>query len=223
MRSFIVVLLTAKIGFICNDAVTSLKLLEKGFSKEDLALTVLLDFPLQIFLGYYAAKWSNGPQPLKPVSKGLDWYFLYANRDIVAVCILWTIGIGCCMHVDCSMVSTESRNRLILFLCHHGSYCIELLYGDCAICQYFSIHDKHCWSTHWWYIHDCKWRWQCVYVISVLIFLFSCSTHSAILVVHGPSFLFSKLWIRLLLLHALCLMLTVKVNIGDWWHPWIIY
>ena len=67
LRSFIVVLLTAKIGFICHEAVTSLKLLEKGFSKEDLALSVLLDFPLQIFFGYYAAKWSNGPRPLKPV------------------------------------------------------------------------------------------------------------------------------------------------------------
>lgn len=81
MRSFIVVLLTAKIGFICNDAVTSLKLLEKGFSKEDLALTVLLDFPLQIFLGYYAAKWSNGPQPLKPVSIGIGLFHLFANTE----------------------------------------------------------------------------------------------------------------------------------------------
>ncbi|KAJ8657921.1 hypothetical protein O0I10_006449 [Lichtheimia ornata] len=83
MRSFIIVLLTAKIGFICNDAVTSLKLLEKGFSKEDLALTVLLDFPLQIFLGYYAAKWSNGPQPLKP------WlYASYGRLASAALCML---------------------------------------------------------------------------------------------------------------------------------------
>lgn len=69
MKSFIGVLLIAKIGFICHEAVTSLKLLEKGFSREDLALSVLLDFPLQIFFGYYAAKWSNGQRPLKPVMK----------------------------------------------------------------------------------------------------------------------------------------------------------
>lgn len=68
MRSYVGVLLVSKIGFICHEAVTSLKLLEKGFSREDLALSVLLDFPLQIFFGYYAAKWSNGPRPLKPVS-----------------------------------------------------------------------------------------------------------------------------------------------------------
>lgn len=69
MRSYVGVLLVSKIGFICHEAVTSLKLLEKGFSREDLALSVLLDFPLQIFFGYYAAKWSNGKRPLKPVSR----------------------------------------------------------------------------------------------------------------------------------------------------------
>lgn len=74
MRSYIVVLLIAKIGFICHEAVTSLKLLEKGFSREDLALSVLLDFPLQIFFGYYAAKWSNGPRPLKPVRVVIKMY-----------------------------------------------------------------------------------------------------------------------------------------------------
>jgi len=40
MRSFIVLLFIAKIGFVTNDAVTSLKLLEKGFKREDLSVTV---------------------------------------------------------------------------------------------------------------------------------------------------------------------------------------
>ncbi|KAF9281063.1 hypothetical protein BGZ68_006859 [Mortierella alpina] len=66
MKSFMLVLLTAKIGFIANDAVTALKLLEKGFSKEDLALAVLIDFPFQIIFGYYAVRWSSGARPLKP-------------------------------------------------------------------------------------------------------------------------------------------------------------
>lgn len=56
----------AKIGFQANEAVTNLKLLEKGFSKEDLALTVLIDFPFEIVFGYYAAKWSTGTYPLRP-------------------------------------------------------------------------------------------------------------------------------------------------------------
>lgn len=62
------VLLIAKLGFIANEAVTGLKLLELGFSKEDLALTVLIDFPFEILFGYYAAKWSSGSKPLQPVS-----------------------------------------------------------------------------------------------------------------------------------------------------------
>lgn len=70
MTKFIVILLLSKIGFIVSEQVTGLKLIEKGFKKEDLALTVLIDFPLQIIFGYYAAKWSanNTGKPLQPVS-----------------------------------------------------------------------------------------------------------------------------------------------------------
>ncbi|KAI8360288.1 acetyl-coenzyme A transporter 1-domain-containing protein [Mortierella sp. GBAus27b] len=66
MKSYMIVLLTAKVGFVANGAVTALKLLEKGFSKEDLALAVLIDFPFQIIFGYYAVRWSSGPRPLRP-------------------------------------------------------------------------------------------------------------------------------------------------------------
>ncbi|KAF8944894.1 hypothetical protein BGZ47_003547 [Haplosporangium gracile] len=66
MKSYMLVLLMAKVGFIANSAVTALKLLEKGFSKEDLALAVLIDFPFQIIFGYYAVRWSSGARPLKP-------------------------------------------------------------------------------------------------------------------------------------------------------------
>eukprot|EP00833_Pecoramyces_ruminatium_P000321 jgi/Orpsp1_1/1174353/evm.model.c7180000049781.1 len=79
MRSFIVLLFIAKIGFVTNDAVTSLKLLEKGFKKEDLSVTVLIDFPLQIIFGYYAAKWSSGKRPLKP------WMIAFYGRIVAAI------------------------------------------------------------------------------------------------------------------------------------------
>ena len=68
VQSFLIVHLIAKLGTATSDAVTSLKLLEKGLSKEDLALAVLIDFPFQIIFGYLAASWSNGDRPLKPVS-----------------------------------------------------------------------------------------------------------------------------------------------------------
>lgn len=74
-----IVLLLSKFGFQANEAVTNLKLLEKGFSREDLALTVLIDFPFSIFFGYYAAKWSTGPTPLRP------WMFAWVGRLLSAL------------------------------------------------------------------------------------------------------------------------------------------
>lgn len=68
VQTFIVVHLVTKLGTAANDAATSLKLLEKGLKKEDLALAVLIDFPFQILFGYLAAKWSAGDKPLRPVN-----------------------------------------------------------------------------------------------------------------------------------------------------------
>ena len=62
IQSFLLVLLVCKIGFLVNDSVTSLKLLEKGLSKEDLAVAVLLDFPAQMIAGWLVAKWCR-PAP----------------------------------------------------------------------------------------------------------------------------------------------------------------
>ncbi|KAF9436723.1 hypothetical protein BGZ76_003165 [Entomortierella beljakovae] len=86
MKSFMLVLLTAKIGFIANDAVTALKLLEKGFSKEDLALAVLIDFPFQILFGYYAVRWSSGARPLKP---WLWAFFAHLACCVVAMALVY--------------------------------------------------------------------------------------------------------------------------------------
>ncbi|SGY33301.1 BQ5605_C002g01479 [Microbotryum silenes-dioicae] len=66
VQTFVIVHLVTKLGTATNDAATSLKLLEKGLKKEDLALAVLIDFPFQILFGYLAAKWSKGDKPLKP-------------------------------------------------------------------------------------------------------------------------------------------------------------
>jgi PAT family acetyl-CoA transporter-like MFS transporter 1 len=58
--------LFAKVGFAANDAATSLKMVEKGFRREDLAIAVLIDFPFQITGGWLTAKWSRGDLPLRP-------------------------------------------------------------------------------------------------------------------------------------------------------------
>ena len=56
----------AKVGSQANEAVTSLKLVEKGLGREDLAIAVLIDFPFQILGGWLAARWSRGDKPLRP-------------------------------------------------------------------------------------------------------------------------------------------------------------
>ncbi|KAG2044232.1 acetyl-coenzyme A transporter 1-domain-containing protein [Suillus americanus] len=66
VQSLIIMHFFAKIGFQANEAVTSLKMIEKGLGREDLAIVVLIDFPFQILGGWFAAKWSRGDRPLRP-------------------------------------------------------------------------------------------------------------------------------------------------------------
>ncbi|KAF2773832.1 hypothetical protein EJ03DRAFT_340704 [Teratosphaeria nubilosa] len=79
IQVFIMIHLIAKIGFQANDAVTNLKLLDKGFSQEDLALTVLIDFPFEISLGYYAGKWSEQYNAITV------WSYAFVGRLVAAV------------------------------------------------------------------------------------------------------------------------------------------
>jgi PAT family acetyl-CoA transporter-like MFS transporter 1 len=79
MRELILILLLAKIGFQADETITGLKLLDLGFSREYLALTALIDFPLQLIFGYYVAKWSAGNHPLKP------WIFGLSGKLVTAV------------------------------------------------------------------------------------------------------------------------------------------
>lgn len=78
MFKLILFLLIHKIGFSVNDNVTGLKLLEKGFQKEDLALTVVLDFPVQIILGFVIGSWAK-TDSLRP------WYIAQWARLAVGV------------------------------------------------------------------------------------------------------------------------------------------
>ena len=64
----------AKVGFATNEAVTSLKIVEKGLGREDLAIAVLIDFPFQIIGGWLAARWSRGDKPLLP------WFYAFIPR-----------------------------------------------------------------------------------------------------------------------------------------------
>ncbi|CAA7259985.1 unnamed protein product [Cyclocybe aegerita] len=79
VQLLVVVHLFAKVGFAANDAATGLKLVEKGFKREDLAIVVLIDFPFQIMGGWLAAKWSRGDRPLRP------WIYAFWPRLVFAL------------------------------------------------------------------------------------------------------------------------------------------
>ena len=79
VQLLIIVHLFAKLGFAANDAATGLKLVDKGFRREDLAAVVLIDFPFQIMGGWLAAKWSRGDRPLRP------WIYAYWPRFLFAL------------------------------------------------------------------------------------------------------------------------------------------
>lgn len=87
IQTIIVVHLIAKIGFQANDGVTNLKLLDKGFGKDNMALTVLIDFPFEIGLGYYAGKWSQEYSPMRV------WCWAFIGRLVAAVFAQFTVAI----------------------------------------------------------------------------------------------------------------------------------
>ena len=87
IQTIILVHLIAKIGFQANDGVTSLKLLDKGFGTENMALTVLIDFPFEIGLGYYAGKWSQEFTPMRL------WCWGFMGRLAAAVFAQFTVSI----------------------------------------------------------------------------------------------------------------------------------
>ncbi|KAJ1903097.1 hypothetical protein LPJ81_003246, partial [Coemansia sp. IMI 209127] len=85
MQQFIMVLFFAKIGFIPNDSTTQLKLIERGLHREDMALAVLIDFPVQIFFGYYAVRWSQGESKMRP------WRVAFILRLLCGVLAMLTV------------------------------------------------------------------------------------------------------------------------------------
>lgn len=79
VQLLVLVHLIAKIGFQTNEAVTGLKLVERGLGKEDLAFAVLIDFPFELIFGYFAALWSKGDKALYP------WLIAFVARLVLAV------------------------------------------------------------------------------------------------------------------------------------------
>jgi len=71
MPATIAMLLTSKIGFAATDAVTGLKLVEKGVPKDKLAMLAVPMIPLQIVLPWIISKYTSGPRPMDVFSKAI--------------------------------------------------------------------------------------------------------------------------------------------------------
>jgi hypothetical protein len=76
VRSMCLLLLISKVSFAGFDHLSSMKLVEKGYSMSQMAMLALIEFPFEFVFTIVAGKWaaSDPAQPLRP------WYIGYALR-----------------------------------------------------------------------------------------------------------------------------------------------
>lgn len=91
IQSLMLIHIIAKIGFQANDNATTLKLLDKGLGQDNLALTVLIDFPFEIGLGYYIGKWSSSYGAMNLWSMAFTWRLVAA---VLAQFVVWVFPTG---------------------------------------------------------------------------------------------------------------------------------
>uniref|UniRef100_A0A914CBD6 Acetyl-coenzyme A transporter 1 n=1 Tax=Acrobeloides nanus TaxID=290746 RepID=A0A914CBD6_9BILA len=88
MIIMVVVLLTAKIAFAATDAMTDLKLIAAGVTKDKIASRAIFLTPLQIILPWLLGKQTAGPRPLNVFL----WAYPYrlVMSGVFAALVYWT-------------------------------------------------------------------------------------------------------------------------------------
>lgn len=86
IKTTIMFLLTAKIGFSACDAVAGLKLVEAGIPKEKFALMAVPMIPLQIVLPLAISKYTAGPRPMDVYIKAMPYRLAFG---LVAAFLVW--------------------------------------------------------------------------------------------------------------------------------------
>jgi PAT family acetyl-CoA transporter-like MFS transporter 1 len=70
VRRLALILLTCRLAFTAADSITVLKLLEKGFPKENMAMMAVVQFPFDLLLPVWIGRWSNRGNALAPFVAG---------------------------------------------------------------------------------------------------------------------------------------------------------
>jgi len=83
--TFIIFTLTSRIGLCAVDSITSLKLIEKGIPKENLALMAIPLTPIQIILPLIISKYTAGPKPMNV------WISAYIPRLIFGLLLAYSV------------------------------------------------------------------------------------------------------------------------------------
>lgn len=73
--------LKLQIGFAACDAVTGLKLVERGVPKEKLALIAVPLVPLQIILPLVISKYTAGPRPMDVYLKAIPYRYTQISLE----------------------------------------------------------------------------------------------------------------------------------------------
>lgn len=85
VRKLAIILLVARIGMLPAESAASLKLLEKGVSKEALAGLVLIQFPVELLSALISGRWAASTHPLNPYLAGYQLRLALAAATTVLV------------------------------------------------------------------------------------------------------------------------------------------
>lgn len=85
---FVVVLITARVGFAATDSVTGLKLIEAGVPKETLAMLAIPLVPIQIILPWVISRYTAGPRPLDVYRKAIPYRLIFGF--VFPLIVYWT-------------------------------------------------------------------------------------------------------------------------------------
>lgn len=91
VRSLALILIFSRIGFTALDAIVPLKLIEKGYPREKIALTVLIDFPCQLAVGFFAPYLAQQGRPLWGWHRGIILKLVIAT---ISMLVLWNYPAG---------------------------------------------------------------------------------------------------------------------------------